>query len=326
MLVYFGMTIIFVYHEKQNYGSGAALLILEWYHQSQGIPTERLYLYDLKDLSFLDRYKDPVVVCNTIISYPLVEALSKTNVPTYWYIHEWIDETHNWIAFFNPDIFYTNITPIFVCKASYENYKRRIPHLRKHMIIYNGIPMHALSVMSAQFKVPRQECLTIAMIGTIEDRKNQQSFIDNVYSKLDPQPHLVLVGRIVKELTIDPSYNITLTDHVENAIPYIMSADIIVSYSINEVMPLHIIESFYCKKPVIATNVGGISEMIQDGVNGFLIKMNDSSACISRIHQLRDPAQRDAMGDKAYNTYVTKFESSITCKNLNLQSTIKKLN
>jgi hypothetical protein len=114
------MTVIFIYHELPHYGAGAALINLETHHRTQGIKTALLYLYDITDLSFLYQYDDPIVVCNTILSYPLVEALSKTNVPTYWYIHEWIDENHNWLDYFNPDIFNSHIRPIFVCNKSYE--------------------------------------------------------------------------------------------------------------------------------------------------------------------------------------------------------------
>jgi glycosyltransferase involved in cell wall biosynthesis len=306
------MTVIFIYHELPHYGAGVALTNLEAYHRSHGIQTALLYLYGIKDLSFLNRYKDPVVVCNTILSYPIVQALSKTNVPTYWYIHEWIDETHNWLNHFNPNIFHTKIKPIFVCNKSFENYKQRLPHLNNPIIMYNGVSKDVLHVKSQQFKVPRQQCLTIAIISSIAERKNQQAFIDNVYSKLVQPVHLILVGRILMKLNIEHK-NITMVGHVDNAIPYIMAADIIVSYSLNEVLPMHIIESFYCKKPVIATNVGGISEMI-DGTNGFLIEPNDSIACISRINELRDAGTREKIGDNAHNTFLTKFESSVTFK------------
>ena len=300
------MTVIFIYHELPHYGAGLALTSLETYHRERGIPTALLYLYNIKDLSFLNRYKDPVVVCNTILSYPLVEALSTTNVPTYWYIHEWIDKTHNWLKFFNPVIFNSKITPIFVCNKSYENYKQRIPQLNKHMVIYNSKSIKLLKTNAFQFKVTRPDYLTIAMIGSIEDRKNQQAFVDNVYSKLTQPVHLMLVGRIVKQIRIDNK--IQMTNHVDNAIPYIMAADIIVSYSLNEVLPIHIIESFYCKKPVISTNVGAIDEMIEDGVNGFLIDANDATTCISRINELRDTTLRERIGEKAHQTYLEKFD------------------
>jgi glycosyltransferase involved in cell wall biosynthesis len=307
------MTVIFVYHEIQNYGAGAALHSLERYHRLQGIPTALVYLYDIKDLSFLNKYPNPVVVCNTIISYPLVQALSNTNVPTYWYIHEWNDEKHDWMKHFNPNIFTSKIMPIFVCQKSYENYKEKIPYLNNYMIMYNSIPIDVLVVKTTQFKVNKRDCLTIAMIGSVEDRKNQQAFIDNVFYKLTQPVHLLLVGRIMKPLTIKAEFQnqITITNHVENAVPYIMSADIIVSYSLNEVMPMHIIESFYCKKPVISTNVGGISEMI-DNTNGFLIEPNDAETCYQRINELNDFNTREKIGENAYNTYLNKFNSS--CK------------
>ena len=133
------MTVIFIYHEKQNYGAGQALINLEQHHKKHNIPTVMLYLYEIHNLSFLNQYTNPIIVCNTIASYPLVEALSKTNVTTYWYIHEWIDDTYNWLRHFNPTIFNSNIKPIFVCNASFENFKQRIPYIKNHMIMYNGI-------------------------------------------------------------------------------------------------------------------------------------------------------------------------------------------
>jgi hypothetical protein len=49
------MTVIFVYHEPQNYGASAALLNLEQFHREKGISTALLYLYDIKDLYFLQK-------------------------------------------------------------------------------------------------------------------------------------------------------------------------------------------------------------------------------------------------------------------------------
>jgi glycosyltransferase involved in cell wall biosynthesis len=246
-----------------------------------------------------------------------VQALSNTGIPTYWYIHEWIDHAHNWIQFFNPDIFNTNIKPIFVCNNSYENYKSKIPNIKNQIIMYNSISKDTLHTKASQFKVPKHQHFTIAIIGSVEDRKNQQAFINNVFYKLDQLElpiHLLIVGRIMKPLTLSNKENITIVNHVDNAIPYIMSADIIISYSLNESMPMHIIESFYCKKPVISTNVGGISEMIDDGVNGHLIEPNDALSCITKIKELYSKKRRDEIGDNAYNTYITKFQTSVTCK------------
>jgi glycosyltransferase involved in cell wall biosynthesis len=301
---------IFVYHEKVHYGAGQALLQLEKYHKTNNISTTMLYLYNIHNISIFNEYQNPVVICNTIASYPLVEALSKTNVTTYWYIHEWIDDTYNWLRNFNPAIFDSNVKPIFVCNASYENFKKRIPSIKNHTIMYNSISQQVLQEKVYEFKVNRPDNIVIAMIGSVEYRKNQQVFIDNVFSKITQPVTLLLVGRVLKPLYINAQLKsrITVIDHVHNALPYIMSSDIIVCYSSNEVMPMHIIESFYCKKPVISTNVGGISEMIEDGVNGYLI--TNAPTCIERINELLQKERREQMGEKAYETYCNKFENT----------------
>ena len=303
------MTVIFVYHEKQNYGAGQALIQLMNYHNTHNVCTAMLYLYNINNVSVFNQYSNPIVVCNTVASYPLVEALSKTDIITYWYIHEWIDDTYNWLQHFNPNIFLSNIKPIFVCNASFENFKKKIPYLKNHMIMYNGISQHILDEKVNEFKVNRPDNIVIAMIGSVENRKNQQAFIDNVFSKLE-NINLLLVGRVLKPLYIHAQLKsrISVIDHVHNALPYIMSADIIVSYSLNEVMPMHIIESFYCKKSVISTNVGGISEMIEDGKNGYLI--NDATDCIMRINELLQKEKREQIGQAAYETYLSKFENT----------------
>ena len=47
-----------------------------------------------------------------------------------------------------------------------------------------------------------------------------------------------------------------------------------------------IIEALLMKKPIIATNVGGIPELIRDGKNGFLVKNGDSEKIIENITKL----------------------------------------
>lgn len=50
--------------------------------------------------------------------------------------------------------------------------------------------------------------------------------------------------------------------------------------------PLAILEAFAMGKPVIGTNIGGIPEMIEDGVNGFLFEPSNPAALAERIHRL----------------------------------------
>ncbi len=65
--------------------------------------------------------------------------------------------------------------------------------------------------------------------------------------------------------------NIHFVDRVKQPLDFISKMDIMVVPSIREPLGNIIIESGYCKKPVIATNVDGIPEIIENGVSGILI-------------------------------------------------------
>jgi glycosyltransferase involved in cell wall biosynthesis len=67
-----------------------------------------------------------------------------------------------------------------------------------------------------------------------------------------------------------------------------------------ENLPFSIMEAFACGKPVVASNVGGIPEMVEDGVNGFLFPVGDVEALAGRIGMMLDgPAGRLEMGRRA---------------------------
>jgi glycosyltransferase involved in cell wall biosynthesis len=70
-----------------------------------------------------------------------------------------------------------------------------------------------------------------------------------------------------------------------------------------------IIEGMSIGKPVVGTRVGGIPELIEDGVTGFLAERGDVRHIASLILSLlRDPAARDRMGRAARSAVKRKFE------------------
>lgn len=70
-------------------------------------------------------------------------------------------------------------------------------------------------------------------------------------------------------------------------IPFWMNAaDILIVPSKNEGMPNVVYEAFACGLPVIASKVGGIPEIIEDGKNGFLVDFDDYPEFARKIWQL----------------------------------------
>lgn len=70
-------------------------------------------------------------------------------------------------------------------------------------------------------------------------------------------------------------------------------------HPIPELFGLTLVEAMACATPVIATDVGALPEVVEDGVTGFLVPPNDARALADRIRWLRQhPEQARRMGER----------------------------
>lgn len=82
--------------------------------------------------------------------------------------------------------------------------------------------------------------------------------------------------------------------------PYLAAADIVVIPSLIEGIPIILMEAMALGIPVVASRVGGIPDVISDGVNGFLCDSGDLAGFSARVRQLCEDRQlRAALGEKA---------------------------
>ncbi len=103
---------------------------------------------------------------------------------------------------------------------------------------------------------------------------------------------------------------------VQDDIPAIMnSLDLLVVPSRAEPFGKVIIEAMACKKCVIASNVGGIPEIITDGQNGLLFQVDNPSSLEKKILTvLRDDILRSRLASEGYNTVIRKFSIEMNVK------------
>ena len=77
-------------------------------------------------------------------------------------------------------------------------------------------------------------------------------------------------------------------------------ADIFLLPSYIEGLPMVILEAMSCGLPIIATNVGGIPEMVHDGYNGFLLMPGDIAGLVEKLMILIDQKNvRESMGENS---------------------------
>ncbi len=106
---------------------------------------------------------------------------------------------------------------------------------------------------------------------------------------LNPGVHLHLVGDGPLKSKIEEEINklgltnfITFYGFVNNPLSYIKAADILVLPSIIEGLPGVLLEAMFCKTPVIAYNVGGISEIVSSQT-GSLIEKGDEAGFVKAV-------------------------------------------
>ena len=86
------------------------------------------------------------------------------------------------------------------------------------------------------------------------------------------------------------------------------AVDAVVLTSGNEGLPVAIIESLSSGKPVVSTNVGGVSELIQDGLTGYLAEpFNVKSIADNLIKMASDPHKAQSMGKQAQIDILKRF-------------------
>lgn len=76
-----------------------------------------------------------------------------------------------------------------------------------------------------------------------------------------------------------------------------------------------IIEGMALGKPVVATNGGGVPEIVVEGVTGYLVPMNDADAMTNAVLDLlQDPDRAQAMGQAGYERVQECFTIELTVK------------
>ena len=101
---------------------------------------------------------------------------------------------------------------------------------------------------------------------------------------------------------------------------------LVVPSTLPDPLPTVVLEAMSFAKPVVGTALGGITEMINEGVTGFLIHPDDAKDSADIIEKLiDDPSLRQRMGATGYEVLRTRF-SPERYKSLILESVTRTLN
>jgi glycosyltransferase involved in cell wall biosynthesis len=94
----------------------------------------------------------------------------------------------------------------------------------------------------------------------------------------------------------------------EEVAPFYAAFDAMILPSINEGTPVSAIEALAAGRPVVATRVGGVPDVVREGEDGFLVEPGDTDELADRLAQLaRDPALRERMGESGRQRVLPRY-------------------
>jgi len=160
---------------------------------------------------------------------------------------------------------------------------------------------------------PEKSSLRLLYVGTWLDRKGVFYLAEGFRLLLNRVPgvFLTIAGCIASEEAVKALFAPEVRDRV-SAIPFVARAempglyaknDIFVFPSLVEGMPLTLLEAMATAMPVVTTNVCGMADVVENGVNGVLIPPADANALAEAIERLCNSAElRKRLGRQAQET------------------------
>jgi len=153
-----------------------------------------------------------------------------------------------------------------------ENYCHRsaikVIHNGVDLPLYDALP--SKSVLRERLGLASERTYGV-FVGKYEERKGLRSLISALYDMGDGKPEMLAIGSGSMEQELKNSGVLQVLGYRENAIDYIKAADFLVLPSRYEGLPNVILEAMAVGTPVIATEVHGIPELIQNDENGILV-------------------------------------------------------
>jgi len=112
------------------------------------------------------------------------------------------------------------------------------------------------------------------------------------------------------------SDHVHFAGHRDDVGAILTAGDLFVMPSINEGIGLAVVEAMACSLPVVASNVGGIPEVVEDGVSGILVPPNDARALATACSALLlDPQTRKQMGSEGERRARARYDIHTALEN-----------
>jgi len=158
---------------------------------------------------------------------------------------------------------------------------------------------YPLIVMVARFEVPKRQDLLLEALAEISDVPWRLRLIGD--GSLRPSLEKFVADKGLMDRVSFLGNQLDVTSLLEESHLFVLLSDW-------EGLPISIIEAMRAGLPIIATNVGGVNELVSDNEGGFLINRDDKDLLKKRLKQLlMDESLRQKMGDASERRFLKDF-------------------
>ena len=191
----------------------------------------------------------------------------------------------------------------------------------KIIVIPNGVSIRpAILVEAEKVRTELQlsdGILVLGTVGRLTEAKGYDILLNALKSVKDKRHDFKFMfvgdGKL-SEYLISLTSSLGLDDNVKfigstsNVSTFLAVMDVFVLSSLREGLPVSMLEAMAAKRPVIATAVGGIPEVISDGHNGILVPSNDPEVLAREILRLiNNPELRKDLANNGFRTVQGKY-------------------
>jgi len=197
------------------------------------------------------------------------------------------------------------------------------PTLKKH-VVYNTVDLKRFdAARDIRHELGySNDHIIVSFLGQIRQIKGVGDFIEMAKRIPNPNARFLIAGECRDPKVFEGAYteaDLTAAFQGDTRMRYLgylkrvedlyLSSDIIVVPSRwQEPLGLINLEAGACRKPVVATRVGGIPEVVEDGVNGYLVEPGNVEELAERVDKLiADQALRASMGQAGRNLVEQNF-------------------
>lgn len=276
--------------------------------------------YNMQFLNIIRNKNIDLVYCNCIRSVLYVALAARiSRTPTFWYIKgELQNRVLDTLGFVAANKLF------FLCESNKHDKYPVLVKMFKNKIDFLGIGLDPEEIRQAEqsdksrlieeLAIDRNK-INLACVGQLYPPKGVHHLLEAMSRIVPdfPHLHLYIIGhhvideycgykvelqRFIEKNRLEPY--VTFTGWRNDAYEVVALMDILVHPSLSEGFGLAVLEAMALSKAVVASKVGGLRELIEDGENGFLVDPGDVRVLSQKISRLlEDKPLREALGRAA---------------------------